>query len=91
MNCYSIYIVSCLRKSSVFHAIDMRTCTYKVCRILGSHSFVMRSSIFWDITCSPLRVNRRFGETCLLHLQGRIIKQTRNQREASSKFLGNID
>jgi hypothetical protein len=28
--------------------------------------------IFWDMTpCSPLRVNRRFGGTCPLHLQGR--------------------
>jgi hypothetical protein len=26
---------------------------------------VIKSSIFWDITpCSPLKVNRRFGETC---------------------------
>jgi hypothetical protein len=32
----------------------------------------MRSSIFWDITpCSPLKVNRRFGGTHRLHLQGR--------------------
>jgi hypothetical protein len=29
-------------------------------------------TIFWDITpCSPLRVNRRFGRTHRLHLQGR--------------------
>jgi hypothetical protein len=33
---------------------------------------VMKSTIFWDITpCSPLSVNRRFGETYRLHLQGR--------------------
>jgi hypothetical protein len=33
---------------------------------------VMKSIIFCDITqCSPLRVNRRFGETYRLHLQGR--------------------
>jgi hypothetical protein len=32
---------------------------------------VMKSTIFWDITpCSPLKVNRRFGGTCRLHLQG---------------------
>jgi hypothetical protein len=30
---------------------------------------VMKNSIFRDITpCSPLKVNRRFGETCLIHL-----------------------
>jgi hypothetical protein len=32
---------------------------------------IMKSSIFWDtMACSPLKVNRCFGETCLLHLQG---------------------
>jgi hypothetical protein len=39
---------------------------------------VMKSSVFRDITpCSPLRVNGRFGGTCL-HLQGR------NQHEAAN-------
>jgi hypothetical protein len=34
---------------------------------------VMKSTFFWDITpFSPLKVNRRFGETYGLHLQGRI-------------------
>jgi hypothetical protein len=29
-----------------------------------------KSSIFWDITpCSPLKVYRSFGVTCLIHLQ----------------------
>jgi hypothetical protein len=33
---------------------------------------VMKSTIFWDITpCSPLNVDRRFGGTYRLHLQGR--------------------
>jgi hypothetical protein len=33
---------------------------------------VMNSTIFWDIMpCSPLSVNRRFGGTYYLHLQGR--------------------
>jgi hypothetical protein len=34
-------------------------------------SVVVKSSIFWDITpCSPLKVNRRFGGTYRLHIQG---------------------
>jgi hypothetical protein len=46
---------------------------------------VTESSIFWDITqCSTLKVNRRFGGTCRLHLQGRRIRQARNQREECS-------
>jgi hypothetical protein len=41
---------------------------------------VMKSSIFWDTTPhSPLKVNRLFGGTSLLHLQGRKICQARNQ------------
>jgi hypothetical protein len=39
---------------------------------------VMKNSIFWDITsCSLLKVNRRFGGACRLHLQGRRIRQAR--------------
>jgi hypothetical protein len=42
----------------------------------------MNSTIFWYITpCSPLQVNRRFGGTYRLHLQGWRIFRTRNQRE----------
>jgi hypothetical protein len=33
---------------------------------------VMKSIVFWNMTpCSPLSVNRRFGGTYRLHLQGR--------------------
>jgi hypothetical protein len=43
---------------------------------------VMKSTIFCDITpCSPLKVNRRFGGTYRLHLQGKRISRARNQRE----------
>jgi hypothetical protein len=46
---------------------------------------VMYLYIFWDIPpCSHLKVNRRFGGTCWLHLPGRRISQARNQREAGS-------
>jgi hypothetical protein len=45
-----------------------------------------KSYIFWDINpCSPLKVNRRFGGTCYLHLQSPRIRQARNQREADGK------
>jgi hypothetical protein len=43
----------------------------------------MKSSIFWDIMpCSPLKVNRRFGGNCRLHLECRRISQGRKQRSA---------
>jgi hypothetical protein len=36
-----------------------------------------KSTIFWDKTpCSPLKVNRSFGRTYRLHLQGRKIRST---------------
>jgi hypothetical protein len=41
---------------------------------------IMKITIFWDITpCSPLSVNRRFGGTYCLHLQGRKISRARSQ------------
>jgi hypothetical protein len=44
-------------------------------------------SIFWYITpCSPLKVTRRLGRTCRLHLQGRRMSRARtHQREAGRK------
>jgi hypothetical protein len=40
-------------------------------------------SIFWNITpCSPSSVNRRFGGTYCLHLQGRKISWAGNQRKS---------
>jgi hypothetical protein len=50
------------------------------CEILTA--VVMKSAIFWDITpYSPLSINRRFGGTYSLHLQGKKISRARNQRE----------
>jgi hypothetical protein len=51
------------------------TRTYQMYQIL------IKSSIFWHITRSPLEVNRRFGGICRLTLQGQRICQTRNQVE----------
>jgi hypothetical protein len=50
----------------------------------------MKSSVFWNITsCSPLKVNRRSGETCRLHIQGRRISRVRElferRRQAESR------
>jgi hypothetical protein len=39
------------------------------------------------ITCTPLKVKRRFGGTYRLHLQGRRISQTRNQFETVTKIF----
>jgi hypothetical protein len=51
-----------------------------------SDKILMKNSIFWDTTPhNSLRVNRRFGGICRLHIQGRKTRQTRNQRESGSK------
>jgi hypothetical protein len=48
----------------------------------------IKSTIFWDITqCSPLSVNRRFGETYRLHFQGR----KKAERERSAYFFYHED
>jgi hypothetical protein len=40
---------------------------------------VMKRTVFWDITtCNPLKVNRRFGGTYRLYVQGRRIRRARN-------------
>jgi hypothetical protein len=39
------------------------------------------TTVFWDITpCSPLKVNRRFGGTYRLYLQGRRISGAGNKQ-----------
>jgi hypothetical protein len=46
-------------------------------------AMVIISSIFWDIIfCSPLKVNIRFGGTCVLHVQGLGIGQAGHYRES---------
>jgi hypothetical protein len=51
-----------------------KICSYfcLFCSILYIQSYIkVKSTIYWNITpCSPLKLNRRFGGTCLLHLQG---------------------
>jgi hypothetical protein len=52
---------------------------------LGS-SCILKSINFWDIMpCSPLSVNRRFGETYRLHLQGR---RNKFSKKPASKQVG---
>jgi hypothetical protein len=42
--------------------------------------------IFWDITPrSPVKVHRRFGQTCRLHFQARTVSRARNKHEASNR------
>jgi hypothetical protein len=48
---------------------------------------IEKSSISWDITqCSPMKVNRPFGGTYRLHLEGRRISRARNQSESKVQF-----
>jgi hypothetical protein len=47
-------------------------------------AMVMKSRMFWDISCSPLKFDRRFGGT-YLHLHGWRIRKVRNQYEVGRK------
>jgi hypothetical protein len=41
----------------------------------------LKNAIFWDVAlCSSCGLNRRFGRTFRLHLQGRKNPRARNQR-----------
>jgi hypothetical protein len=56
--------------------------TVYVVRFEVLKAVVMKSPIFWDIRpCGPSKVNRRFGGTYRLHLQGRRISRESNQRD----------
>jgi hypothetical protein len=47
---------------------------------------IANSSVYWvTMPWSPVKVKRRFGGICHLHLQGQRISQTRNQHEGDSK------
>jgi hypothetical protein len=51
----------------------------------------MKSINLWDITpCSPLSVNRRFGGSYLLHLQGRRNKFSKKVGVLLNGFLLNL-
>jgi hypothetical protein len=67
----------------VFYRLSLRTLWTKVvCRISGTHSVGSLTSWIYVVTpCSPLKVNRYFGETCRFNLQGQGISQTTNQHE----------
>jgi hypothetical protein len=50
-------------------------------------AMVIKSTIFWDITpCSLFKVNRRFGGTYRLNLQGR---RNKFSKKTSSKQVAN--
>jgi hypothetical protein len=64
------------------HETVLSSCVYQRLEICPG----LNTPIFWDITpCSPLKVNRRFGGTCRLNIQGERIIQTRNQYKLGRK------
>jgi hypothetical protein len=59
-------------------------------KVLFTVKILTNNSVLWDITPSrPWKVNRHFGGTCRLHLQGRSIRQVRNQLE--SRWQSGLD
>jgi hypothetical protein len=59
-----------------------------ICKIWGSHTGGYENSIFQDITSfSLMRANESFGGIYRLYLQGRIVSQETNMRQAVCFFL----
>jgi hypothetical protein len=63
-------------------ALNLESFICNTLQQLDTSDCKIKSPSFWNITpCSPLKVNRRFGETYSLHLQVRRISRARNQRD----------
>jgi hypothetical protein len=76
-----VLVMSCVNRGLATESHQMSTNQIPKVGFRVLTAVVMKSSIFWDITpCSPLKVNRRFGGTCRLHLQDRRISRERNQK-----------
>jgi hypothetical protein len=75
------------RQKKHLHTGKMKTPSelrFGIARFEVLTAVVMKGTIFWDITpCSPLSVNRRFGETYRFHLQG--IRRARTSVKAGGK------
>jgi hypothetical protein len=60
--------------------------------IIVIHVKILNSSILWNVThCSPVKADRRFGGTYLLHLQGRKetnMKWKANRAASSMRHVG---
>jgi hypothetical protein len=50
----------------------------------------MKNAVLWDVAPCRYFVNRRFGGTCRLHLQGIRNPRAMNQNEQVAVFPGNI-
>jgi hypothetical protein len=88
MDWFSLHVMKyslCFKKlrRSCFYNLMTHTCIIYVRFVFLTVVFI-KCTIFVDITqCSPLIiVNRRFGGTCHLHLQGRKISREKYKRES---------
>jgi hypothetical protein len=69
----------------VFH---VATCCHELQRQFKFNT--IKSSVSWDATpCSPLKANRRFGRTCLLHLEDRGTSRATYHSESNGKLIFN--
>jgi hypothetical protein len=67
------------------HDVNISACSLSAKKKIGMKTNLKRSN-FWNITPrTPLKVNRSFGGTCRLHLQGLGISQASNQGHISQK------
>jgi hypothetical protein len=59
----------------------------KILPLLGFEvltAVIMNKLVFWDMSYSPLKVKRRFGETYHIHFQSPRISEAKKERENST-------
>jgi hypothetical protein len=56
-------------------------------KLLRNKDVTMKNAVFWDVMPCRSCVNRRFGGTYRLHLQGRKNPRARNKREQVAAII----
>jgi hypothetical protein len=80
-NTHSLYVIF-IWHTAMFVIVSIQTIPHmQYVNVFAINPCTMKNAVFWDVVpCRPC-VNRRFGGTCRLHLQGWKIPWARNQLE----------
>jgi hypothetical protein len=86
IQCSCAHLISLMSALKYAHIVQINTVSYYYVGFEVFPAVVVKSTVLWDITpCSPLSVNRRFGGTYHLYLQGR--KNNFNKKPAWKHFF----
>jgi hypothetical protein len=72
---------------AIIYLHKIRDENWNYVKIWDSHSGGYQEAFFWEIMpCSPLKINRYFGGTCLLHLQGRRMSKKSGWKQVAGRI-----